>query len=333
MADTRIVVASDVDNPLLGPNGAAAVYGPQKGASPDDVATLDAALAHWADVVDAATGRSARPRPARAPGPPAASATRPWPCSAPSSKPGIGLILDLVGFADHLPGARLVITGEGSLDEQTLHGKAPAGVAAAAAKAGVPVVTVSGRLALDRRPTAGGRDRGRPTPSPTSSPTSARCLAEAGRCWRSWPRSWPATGSEVRTHMTITVPLFVNGGGMRGGNVHYSIEGLPFLGEARTAPRYRFFSIRDEFPGLWPVAEGGVSVPGELYDVPLDVIRDRFIPAEPPELELSVIELDDGSSARRRRAARGRARRPGTGLTDISEPAAGAPTGQPGGLS
>ena len=84
---------------------------------------------------------------------------------------------------------------------------------------------------------------------------------------------------------------------MRGGNVHHSIEGLPFLGEARTAPRYRFFSIRDEFPGLWPVAEGGVSVPGELYDVPLDVIRDRFIPAEPPELELSVIELDDGSSA------------------------------------
>ena len=94
-----------------------------------------------------------------------------------------------------------------------------------------------------------------------------------------------------------SVPLFVNGGGMRGGDVHYSIEGLPFLGEARTAPRYRFFSIRDEFPGLWPVADGGVSVPGELYDVPLDVIRDRFIPAEPPELELSVIELDDGSSA------------------------------------
>ena len=105
--------------------------------------------------------------------------------------------------------------------------------------------------------------------------------------------------------MTVTVPLFVNGGGMRGGNVHYSIEGLPFLGEARTAPRYRFFSIRDEFPGLWPVAEGGVSVPGELYDVPLDVIRDRFIPAEPPELELSVIELEDGSCCGRCGAARG----------------------------
>ena len=125
------------------------------------------------------------------------------------------------------------------------------------------------------------------------------------------------------------MPLFVNGGGMRGGDVHYSIEGLPFLGEARTASRYRFFSIRDEFPGLWPVAEGGVSVPGELYEVPLDVIRDRFIPAEPPELELSVIEMADGSSAvavvlREARTSR-------HGLTDISEPGAGAPTAQPGG--
>ena len=115
-----------------------------------------------------------------------------------------------------------------------------------------------------------------------------------------------------------TVPLFVNGGGMRGGNVHHSIEGLPFLGEARTAPRYRFFSIRDEFPGLWPVAEDGVSVPGELYDVPLDVIRDRLIPAEPPELELSVIELDDGSSAVAV-VLREVAHEAGTGLTDISE--------------
>jgi hypothetical protein len=118
--------------------------------------------------------------------------------------------------------------------------------------------------------------------------------------------------------MTVTVPLFVNGGGMRGGDVHHSIEGLPFLGEARTAPRYRFFSVRDEFPGLWPVAEGGVSVPGELYDVPLDVIRDRFIPAEPPELELSVIELADGGSAVAV-VLRSDAHSSGAGLTDISD--------------
>ena len=115
-----------------------------------------------------------------------------------------------------------------------------------------------------------------------------------------------------------SVPLFVNGGGMRGGEVHYSIEGLPFLGEARTAPRYRFFSVRDEFPGLWPVDVGGVSVAGELYDVPLDVIRDRFIPAEPPELELGVVELDDGSSALVV-VVRANVYASGEGLKDISE--------------
>jgi gamma-glutamylcyclotransferase (GGCT)/AIG2-like uncharacterized protein YtfP len=96
--------------------------------------------------------------------------------------------------------------------------------------------------------------------------------------------------------MSTTVPLFVNGDGMRGGRVHHTIEAHPFLGAARTAPRYRFYSVRDEFPALWPAADG-VSVEGELYDVPLDVIRDAFIPAEPPELELSVVELEDGGSA------------------------------------
>ena len=118
--------------------------------------------------------------------------------------------------------------------------------------------------------------------------------------------------------MSVTVPLFVNGEGMRGGAVHHSIAGLPFLGAVRTAPRYRFFSVRDEFPGLWPVAEGGVRVPGELYDVPLDVVRDRFVPAEPPELELSVIELDDGGSAVAV-VLRAVAYEAGTGLTDISD--------------
>ena len=97
--------------------------------------------------------------------------------------------------------------------------------------------------------------------------------------------------------MTVSVPLFVNGEGMRGGSVHASIAGHPFLGAATTAPRYRFWSVGDRFPALEPVDGGGVPVPGELYDVPLTVIRDAFIPAEPPELELSVIELADGSAA------------------------------------
>ena len=93
-----------------------------------------------------------------------------------------------------------------------------------------------------------------------------------------------------------TVPLFVNGGGMRGGDVHYSIEACRSSARHARPPLPVLLHPR-EFPGPWPVAEGGVSVPAELYEVPLDVIRDRFIPAEPPELELSVIEMDDGSSA------------------------------------
>ena len=75
-------------------------------------------------------------------------------------RPGIELLLELTGFDTALAGASLVVTGEGSLDAQTLHGKAPAGVAAAAAAAGVPVVAVCGRLGLDARPAGGGRLRG-----------------------------------------------------------------------------------------------------------------------------------------------------------------------------
>lgn len=94
------------------------------------------------------------------------------------------------------------------------------------------------------------------------------------------------------------VYLMTNGEGMRGGRLHHNIAGHPFLGERRTAPRYRFFSVRDEFPGLLPVSDGsGASVQGELYDVPLEVLRDRFLPDEPPELELGVVELDDGTAA------------------------------------
>ena len=114
-----------------------------------------------------------------------------------------------------------------------------------------------------------------------------------------------------------TVPLFVNGEGMSGGAVHHSIEGLPFLGAARTAPRYRFLSVRDEFPALWPVADG-FRIEGELYEVPLEVIRDRFIPAEPPELELGVVELDDGAAALVV-LLRKEFFESGEGLTDISE--------------
>ena len=146
LATAEVVVASDVDNPLLGPRGAAAVYGPQKGASPADVAELDAALARWADAVRRATGRDE----AATPGAGAAGGVgfAALAVLGATLRPGIDLVLDLVGFQEALPGARLVITGEGSLDRQTLHGKAPAGVAAAARAAGIPVVAVAGRSLL-----------------------------------------------------------------------------------------------------------------------------------------------------------------------------------------
>ena len=95
----------------------------------------------------------------------------------------------------------------------------------------------------------------------------------------------------------VTVPLFPNGEGMRGGRVHPSIAHHTYLGEARTAPRYRFYVCDGRFPALWPVAEGGVSVPGELYALLLEAVRDEFMPVEPPELELAVIELADGSAS------------------------------------
>ena len=122
----------------------------------------------------------------------------------------------------------------------------------------------------------------------------------------------------ARSEDSVTVPLFLNGEGMRGGRVHPSIAHYTFLGEARTAPRYRFYACEGGFPALWPVAEGGVSVPGELYALPLEAVRDEFMPVEPPELELVVIELADGSASLAvalRPEAHGR----GDGLIDISD--------------
>ena len=90
-------------------------------------------------------------------------------------------------------------------------------------------------------------------------------------------------------------PMFLNGGGMRGGPVHQHIEGVPLLGELRTAPKYRFYSVRDEFPALVPTDEGGAAIIGELYDVPIEMLHRSLLPAEPPELEFGTIELEDGS--------------------------------------
>jgi hypothetical protein len=114
------------------------------------------------------------------------------------------------------------------------------------------------------------------------------------------------------------VPLFLNGEGMRGGRVHPHIARYPFLGEATTAPRYRFYVYDDRFPALWPVRDGGVPVPGELVELPLEAVRDEFLPVEPAELELGVIELADGSASLAV-VLRPEVHARGTGLVDISE--------------
>ena len=147
-ADVTLIVASDVDNPLTGPRGAASVYGPQKGASRTQVDHLDAALVRWARVVAAATGvdRSLTPGAGAAGGVGFAAVA----VLGAELRPGIDLILDLVGLRDQLRGADLVVTGEGSLDAQSLAGKAPVGVAEAARSAAVPVVAVCGRNLLSR---------------------------------------------------------------------------------------------------------------------------------------------------------------------------------------
>ncbi len=181
LADVELVLASDVDNPLTGPKGAPAVYGPQKGASPDDVTALDAALAHFAKVLEQTEGVGARAAEyAASPGAGAAGGIGFGAMLLGARfRPGIEVMLDVLGFAPALERADLVITGEGSLDEQTLHGKAPAGVAAAARAAGKEVVAVCGRLALPAE-TLGRAGIRRAYPLTDVEPDVAKCIADAG---------------------------------------------------------------------------------------------------------------------------------------------------------
>jgi hypothetical protein len=93
------------------------------------------------------------------------------------------------------------------------------------------------------------------------------------------------------------VPLmFLTGDGMSGGALHHHIAGAPLLGERRTVPRYRFYSVRDEFPALCPAGEGGAAILGELYDVPMGQLWD-LLAGEPPELELSMVALAGAAGA------------------------------------
>jgi glycerate kinase len=144
LAGAEVVVACDVDNPLTGPRGASAVYGPQKGATPAMVAELDAALARFAEVAREATGRDVADRPgAGAAGGLGAGLLFFTPARL---RPGVEIVLETTGFDRIVRGADLVLTGEGRTDFQTAMGKAPVGVAAAAKRHGVPVVCLAGGL-------------------------------------------------------------------------------------------------------------------------------------------------------------------------------------------
>jgi glycerate kinase len=138
-----IELACDVTNPLLGPSGAAAVFGPQKGATPAQVPVLDGVLARVADALVAA----GRPDVRELPGAGAAGGLgAAFLTLGARLRPGVEVVAEAVGLDAAVAGADLVLTGEGSLDAQTLAGKAPAGVADVAARHGVPVIAFAGRL-------------------------------------------------------------------------------------------------------------------------------------------------------------------------------------------
>jgi glycerate kinase len=193
--DLDVTVASDVDNPLVGPEGAAAVYGPQKGATPDDVLLLDSALRRYAQVLNADLGLDL----AEVPGAGAAGGLGAGAIAFLGGRlePGIDLVLDLIGFHDALTGADLVVTGEGKLDAQSLRGKAPHGVARAATAQGVPVVALAGIVEVaDRELRAAGIEEAHALSE--LEPDLERSIAEAaplleqlaervGRAWRSLP--------------------------------------------------------------------------------------------------------------------------------------------------
>jgi glycerate 2-kinase len=147
----ELIGASDVDNPLTGPQGASAVFGPQKGATPEDVELLDAALARWAAILERDL-----------PGCPSELAQLPGAGAAGGLGAailalggriisGIDLVRDQTGLDRAIAGSDLVITGEGSFDHQSLRGKVIAGVARAAQEQGVPCVVLAGRVTTGRR--------------------------------------------------------------------------------------------------------------------------------------------------------------------------------------
>jgi len=147
LGKTEIVVACDVDNPLCGENGAARVFGPQKGATEEDIAVLDQALARYGDVLSNNTGRNIAVEPgAGAAGGMGAALIGLIDAVV---KPGVELVIEIVELAKRIVDADLVITGEGRIDSQTIHGKTPVGVAKIAKSHNLPVICIAGSVEDD----------------------------------------------------------------------------------------------------------------------------------------------------------------------------------------
>ncbi|MGI6037102.1 MAG: glycerate kinase [Limnochordia bacterium] len=142
--ESRFLVASDVDNPLLGDKGATAVYGPQKGATPEMIKELDQALAHYAKIIKRDLGTDV----ANIPGSGAAGGLGAGAIAffGATLRPGVELVVEAVGLEEKVKEADFVVTGEGAVDAQTVHGKTPIGVARVAKMHGKPVIAVAGNL-------------------------------------------------------------------------------------------------------------------------------------------------------------------------------------------
>lgn len=144
LKNVAITAACDVTNPLTGPTGASAVFGPQKGVSKDDVATLDAALAHFAQVIDSQLGVAVNDVPGAGAAGGIGAALKGF-LNA-EFRPGIAIVIEQSGLDAAAQWADVVFTGEGSIDFQTKFGKTPAGVAETAKRHGKPVIAVAGHI-------------------------------------------------------------------------------------------------------------------------------------------------------------------------------------------
>lgn len=149
LAEVALTVACDVNNPLCGERGASAVFGPQKGATPEAIPRLDAMLNRWGEVMAKTTGRDVRD----APGAGAAGGAGAALLGLLDAKlqPGVEIVVATLGLEAQVKDATLVITGEGRIDSQSISGKTPIGVAAVAKKYGKPAIALAGGLKADHR--------------------------------------------------------------------------------------------------------------------------------------------------------------------------------------